>query len=275
MNKILRKIPILKFFLRKYDYIQNYCNNLEKIIKRDYAKRIYNLLLVKDVDNAGYVRVGGMHDGGYVMLNNFDNVRIAYSCGVAEEISWDEDMASREIDVYMYDYSVNRIPSRNPRLHFFRRGIDGETNRHKNMYSLEDLIEENGHRNERHMILKMDIEGYEWNVLENITLDTLDRFDQIVLELHNILDVPEVYSEPLLEKLNKSHQVVHIHGNAVGRVFRIDEKHVIPSYLEVTYVKRNLGYSFMESKRSFPTTLDCSNQAGVLDCDLGEWNQEI
>ena len=45
--------------------------------------------------------MGSKKDGGYILLNDFENVKIAYSFGLANEISFDKDLADRNIDVFM------------------------------------------------------------------------------------------------------------------------------------------------------------------------------
>ena len=39
-----------------------------------------------------------------------------------------------------------------------------------NMSTLPELIKENGHSKEENMILKMDIESYEWEVLQDLPI---------------------------------------------------------------------------------------------------------
>lgn len=59
----------------------------------------------------GFVRVGNAHDGGYVMLNDFAHRNIAYSIGINDDVSWDFDMAERGFDVYMYDHTIEKLPT--------------------------------------------------------------------------------------------------------------------------------------------------------------------
>ena len=48
---------------------------------------------------------------------------------------------------------------------YFHTGLSRKTNIEKNLKSLEQLIEDNGHLNEKNMILKIDIEYNEWESL--------------------------------------------------------------------------------------------------------------
>ena len=53
------------------------------------------------------------------------------------------------------------------------------------MKTLDELIKENSHENEKNMILKYDIEGSEWNILYKLKNETLKQFKYIVIELCN------------------------------------------------------------------------------------------
>lgn len=71
-------------------------------------------------------------------------------------------MADRGIDVYMYDHTINSLPYNNTKFHWKKIGITGKNKNNKMLKSLENLIIENGHSSEENMILKMDVEGAEW-----------------------------------------------------------------------------------------------------------------
>ena len=58
----------------------------------------------------------------------------------------------------------------------------GKNEKKKNFKNLEDLITENGHTNEKNMILKIDIEHDEWQSLIDIKEDILNQFKYIIIE---------------------------------------------------------------------------------------------
>jgi hypothetical protein len=49
---------------------------------------------------------------------------------------------------------------------------------------LEQLIAENGHSKEKNMILKMDIEHWEFESLIDLKEETLNQFKYIAIEYH-------------------------------------------------------------------------------------------
>lgn len=90
------------------------------------------------------------------------------------------------------------------------------------------------------MILKMDVEGAEWDSLLACSDDLLRSFDQIVLELHDMV-IHEDGEKRLevLRKLNQTHAVVHVHANNWGKEFQIDGRWYTDAW-EVTYANRSV-----------------------------------
>jgi hypothetical protein len=71
----------------------------------------------------------------------------------------------------------------------------------------------------------------------------------------------------VFEKLNASHQCIHVHANNCGRVVLLGGV-MMPDSLELTYV-RSSDYSFTECRRVFPTALDMPNDHTRADLYLG------
>ena len=44
------------------------------------------------------IRIRAKSDGGYVLLDDFINIKIAYSFGISKEISFDKELADKNID---------------------------------------------------------------------------------------------------------------------------------------------------------------------------------
>ena len=69
------------------------------------------------------MRIGAKNDGGYVLLDDFENIKIAYSFGVSSEISFDKGLADKNIDVYMYDHTIEKLPFSNLKFHWKKIGL--------------------------------------------------------------------------------------------------------------------------------------------------------
>ena len=54
--------------------------------------------------------IGPKRDGGYVLMDDFHNISIAYSFGIDGDVSFDAALAQKNIDIYMYDHTINSLP---------------------------------------------------------------------------------------------------------------------------------------------------------------------
>lgn len=214
------------------------------------------------------IRVGRDRDGGYVLLDDFAGVSAALSFGIAKECSWDTAIAARGIEVYQYDPSVDGPPVANPRFHFFKKEIAATPSDAADSLgsTLARLPPSTGR-----VILKIDIEGAEWDVFDAATPEELARFSQIVGEFHHFSEATDQAwrdrAERVLAKLRSVFDVVHIHGNNCGP-FNVVANVAIPSSLEVTFANRAI-YDCSETDEIFPTPLDRPNWECRPDIFLG------
>ena len=138
---------------------------------RESNQCIYKYICPKKVIGKNRILLGEKRDGSYVLLDDFENIKIAYSFGIGGEIEFDDELAKRNIDVFMYDHTIKSLPHENPRFHWKKIGLAGESQKKEDLKTLKELITENGHSLEKNMILKMDIEDYEWDALYSVSDD--------------------------------------------------------------------------------------------------------
>lgn len=253
---------------------------LTKSNKYKNARDLISLLTPMDVKGGKYCRLGQDFDGGYVMLDAFstDEINAAYSFGISNDVSWDEDIAERGIEVYMYDHTIDKLPKKHPRFHFFKEGVTGDPEE-EGLKTLSSLIVRNRHQESKNLILKMDIEGYEWGVFEETPSDVIAQFSQIVIEFHG-LD-PSRHKEDLskilfvLNKINQTHQSIHIHANGYCTVSWLPGI-TLPHVLEVTYIRRSdYADRLIKNTRTFPTPIDQPTFPWLPDVPLGTFSSEI
>ena len=92
--------------------------------------------------------------------------------------------------------------------------------------------------NYHNIFLKMDIEGSEFNWIDIINTDYLNRFSQIVIEFHWPYDK---YRYCMVTKLLKTHLIVHMHGNNGPGLIKIGRQNLnIPEVLELTLIRRDI-----------------------------------
>ena len=226
------------------------------------------LLQPKRVLGFEKVRVGRDFDGGYILVDDFSAIDGALSFGVSDDASWDLDIAQRNIPVHQFDHTIDRGPVDHTLIHFHKVRV-AETDA-PGAACLDTLVERLLSKSKR-ALLKIDIEGDEWGVLNAASPNSLDRFAQIACELHGfrLLADPDWYDrcEAAITKLKALFEVVHVHGNNAQPFTNIANV-MLPSLLEVTFANRSC-YQFTETDEVFPTPLDRPNLPDRPDLILG------
>lgn len=121
----------------------------------------------------------------YVCLDDIDPTDcLVYSFGIANQISFEESIATMGCEVHGYDIKNTDVmkANRNPRLHFKVAQIGSTGGK-----QLMDLLKENGHENKSITYLKADIEGAETPALPVwIRSGALNNTKQLSLEFHHV-----------------------------------------------------------------------------------------
>ena len=203
------------------------------------------------------MRIGAKNDGGYILLDDFKNIKNAYSFGIANEISFDKELADKNIDIFMYDHTIKELPFIVPKFHWKKIGLSEKNEGNNNMKTMNEIIKENGHMNEKNMILKMDIEGAEWKIFKSLEPEILIKFKYIVVEFHFSNKIIANYLE-VLKKINQTHQIFHLHCNNFCSFVNL-EGYNICSALEISYTIRE-NNEFIKSSDFFPIkNIDAKN----------------
>jgi hypothetical protein len=129
------------------------------------------------------------------------------------------------------------------------------------------------------LIMKMDIEGCEWDVFQQAEASILEQFSQITIEFHGL--IAAAYDSialdtvvSVLRKINKTHQSVHLHANGSAIPLWIGGL-VLADVMEVTYFRRDDGKrKFVPCVRQFPTELDQPTYEGGFDVYLGRFDRD-
>jgi hypothetical protein len=218
------------------------------------------LLMPHDVVGVGKKRFGGAWDGGYVLLDQIDPAQAVMSFGVGPSVAFDLDMAERGHDVLLFDHTIDALPEENPRFSWYREGIAGVSDPSEQLFTLAEHMQKlpEGARNP---ILKLDVEGAEWEALTAAGPDLLARFAQITLELHTLfqLDDPafNAAAQAALRALAVHFVPVHVHGNNFGDIGMVGGFACVDT-LEVTYARRDL-FQTVASQTLYPTEYDTPN----------------
>jgi hypothetical protein len=76
-------------------------------------------------------------DGAYVLLDDLSDIKIAYSFGISNMAHFDQALADKGIDVFMYDHIINQLPYENQKFHWKKIGIACESKRSANLKTLK------------------------------------------------------------------------------------------------------------------------------------------
>jgi hypothetical protein len=220
------------------------------------------LLTPYDIDRPK-IRRGPATDGGYVFVDDISPDQAIVSYGISTEYSFDAEMAERGHDVYMFDHTIAGIHGTSNRMYFFREGVAGVTDPSASLYTIEDHLTRHRIAGDR-LILKMDVEGAEFAALNALPECVLERFEQIVLEVHGLHQMEDfTYREKfcaVFRKLNRLFTLFHVHANNFDgpNGLHIVSGLPVSNLLELSYVRTGRVKSF-PSRTLYPTSFDYPN----------------
>lgn len=184
--------------------------------------------------NLELVRVGPGGDGGYLVPEDYMEVDAVFSPGVSDESGFELQMANLGIECFLADASVRGPAEQHPLINFEPKFLGAEN--HGQFITLENWISSYG-KLDRLKLLQMDIEGYEWEVLDQTPITVIKTFKIIVIELHDLNRLTNTEfrerASRVLSKLLSTHEVLHVHGNNNSPSLQF-RKSRIPQVLEVT-----------------------------------------
>lgn len=164
--------------------------------------------------NCSFKRFGSANDGGYLMCENLiEPIDSVYSYGVGKNDDWGCEMSSRyHVPVHEYDcFDPARPNCAGGKLVFHNECVgDRAGERDSRLFdTLENQIRKNGDTGRR-VIIKMDIEGAEWDALMITSDQLLASVPQITMEMHGF-DDPKILE--VIRKLKQNFHLVNLHFN--------------------------------------------------------------
>jgi hypothetical protein len=257
--------------------------NWDEVDKTQLSYKLMDLIKIYDV-GIPKIRIGHPFDGGYILLEDLcKGIEVVYSFGVDIDVSFDADFSNKYNPTWirLYDHTINGLPvgdlhpdaepggrGCHVRNHVFcKKGIGGSKTEQLDL--LENYIIENGDKGRR-MILKMDVEGAEWESFDASSSNTLRLFEQITLELHRMHDEDlHAIQYRILEKLTHSFYIYHAHLNNSKKPQMVNGL-LMPWLLEVSFVRKDL-VDAVPTREVFPTELDGPNMWDQPDLPLNYW----
>jgi hypothetical protein len=165
--------------------------------------------------NCEFKRFGEPNDGGYLLCANLlASVQSGYSYGISGYDQWGCDV-SRGLTVPVHEYDcfnlqVPSCPLGRTVFHGECIGAEPATLDGRPFDTLENQFAKNGDGAKR-VVVKMDVEGAEWDSLLRAPDDVLQRIDQLTIELHGVREQERFIA--VVMKLKKFFYVASLHFN--------------------------------------------------------------
>jgi hypothetical protein len=225
--------------------------------------KVYEVLkMLRPYDiNIRKIRVGSPFDGGYVMADCRTSDQVVLSYGLGGEISFDMEMAMAGHQCYMFDHTIEGLTATHPNFHYYPEGVAGVTDPAKSFYTVKDHLDRFVITGDR-LILKMDVEGAEWDAVSLMPDAVISRFEQIAIEVHDFHRLKDpAFADKVaasLQKINKFFTLFHVHANNNNTMETV-EGFSIYNLLELSYVKTGI-VKRGPSRTLYPTDLDSPNE---------------
>jgi hypothetical protein len=259
-----------KKFLENFLFNKGYM--LEKITDFNKLNSLLKKLSPIAIDK-NLIRIGSINDGGYLVPNVLEDIKYCYSAGVGFNYDFEFELAKKGIKCFMADYSINKI-EKNSNLIFDKIFISGKSE--QKYLSIEDWIEKKEVNPSAGSILKIDVEGDEYKILNSVNKNFFLKFKIIIIEFHNL---HYLFNEKffflfqdIIEKIINNFYCVHIHPNNDVDFIKKNKNIIIPPVMEFTFInKKNSKIS--NQKLRFPNKLDSDNNPDKRSIVLPDcWN---
>ena len=206
------------------------------------------------------IRIGDNNDGGYILPDDFDRIKHCFSAGVGNLIKFEEDLFKRnKIKSFLCDYNNLSYLTKKNYFNFTKKKISCFND--INNISLNKWIN-NRISLKDEFILKIDIEGSEFDSLLNISDDILKKVRILVVEFHSLRDLrnKSFYRifDNVISRLLHFFYIVHLHPNNAGKIIEINN-YEFPDLLEITFYKKNRVSKKRKFKNSYPLDIDQKN----------------
>jgi hypothetical protein len=219
--------------------------------------------------NCTLKRFGSAHDGGYLLCDNLsEEIQSAYSYGVGPNDEFGCHVSKRYgVPVHQYDCFDPARPTCNGGTFVFHNECIGSQAERDNEQRLFDTLQNQISKNldtGKRLIVKVDVEGAEWNALMATPDAVLDQIDQMAMELHGA-DEPRFLD--WVRRLKQKFYLVNLHFNNNECTPESDPLPA-PVY-QVLWVNKRLGVLDESAPAPAPTSpLNAPDFPEIADCQL-------
>jgi hypothetical protein len=217
------------------------------------------------LSNCTFERYGEKNDGGYLVCANLlGAVQAGYSYGISGYDGWGCDM-SRKLKVKLHQYDCFDL--RRPACPAGDTVFHGEcvagapSTQDKRVFdTIDNQFRKNGDAAKR-LVMKIDVEGAEWDAFAAAPDSVFQHIDQLVVEFHHNEERQHI---DVVRKLKRFFYVAHVHFNNYSCETTLKP---FPSWAyEVLFVNRKIGILDSTRPGSGLLPLDAPNNPGGRDC---------
>lgn len=223
--------------------------------------------------NLRKIRIGNARDGGYVVCEGLPAYDALYSYGSDDQITFEKEFHGLYgTDAYVYDHTIDGITDRPPYIRFFKEGVSESKTPFTD--TIDSHVRRNGHAACENLFAQIDIEGFEWSVLDE-RCETIGSFSQVVVEFHLPLDPMTVLRmehmfDAVFTFMNERFVCAHVHANNSPVQPWLDAN--FPRIFEVTYVRKDLATVTGPEDVAYPVPgLDFTCDPSRADLTLDYW----
>ena len=255
-------------------------------MKSTAINKNYNFLKPKSFSNL--MRLGKNFDGGYIvsegLIKKSDGL---ISFGYGNDSSFELDyirMTNKQVHIYDYTFSIIELTKillkyfrrfitfrkkfedviyhykilknyfafiKNEKINFFQNKVTGIE---KNIIDINIRNVFSKFKNNNNLILKCDIEGSEYEIIDDLMLYE-NKICMMIFEFHWIDKKKDLFLEKI-KKIQEYFTIIHIHGN--NHFDFLEDESNIPIILEMTFVN-NKKIVFDKKDNSSPCFFPATN----------------
>ena len=239
----------------------------------------YNFLIPLRVKKL--IRLGRNFDGGYLVCENtLKYCENLITFGVGDDLSFEIDFYKKvkKKKIYLFDYTVNHnlflriILKYLRRLTTFRSKFKNLTYSIQNYYNFVKFINKNNvffyklrvvkkikkkfdiklckifeKINSKNNLLKIDIEGSEYEILDDIFKQS-SKINMLIIEFHWINKNKKNFIASI-KKLKKNFDIIHLHANNYRSLKKNED---IFDVLEISFINKKYTKSRNNFRKKFP-----------------------
>ena len=256
--KLIKKLHISELIRRLYPVAMDI--KFENVSQNQIVE-IMRLIKVKRDESFQLIRLGSLYDGGYLVVDDFSLRDVLVSLGIGENADFEYNISTRIERIIAFDHTVDSIPNMSSNTQFNKLGVKAKSV--NEFVTLTSIIEDIPEKND--LLLKIDIEGSEWEVIDSMSDKELTRFRQIIGEFHGFNEETNFETiNRVLGKILQNFVVVNTHANNWGQ-YEIIKRIAIPDVIEITFMRKDTKSVFTNKVKNQIAALNSRNNPSDLD----------